>query len=98
DVLRAPPAGAGRRGGGGGSPGGEGCYDKSLIRREIVLDEKSNEILESLAVDNQGDASLVIRELLRMHGLRESDVDSLEALNADATPPKAALGALVSGG
>ncbi len=55
-----------------------------MIRREIVLDEESNEVLESLAEDHQGDASLVIRELLRMHGLPESDLDTIEESQAEA--------------
>lgn len=53
-----------------------------MVTRELVLDEESNRILDSLAEGYGGDVSLAIRDLLRMHGLPESELEALERTHA----------------
>ena len=49
-----------------------------MVKREIELDDESNQLLDSLAADHGGDASLVVRELLWMHSLSDSELDAIE--------------------
>jgi low affinity Fe/Cu permease len=53
------------------------------VTREIVLDEESNRILESLSEAYGGDPSEVIRELLQSCGVAESNLDAVEQTHAD---------------
>ncbi len=53
-----------------------------MVTRELVLDEESNRILDSLAEGYGGDVSLAIRDLLHMHGLPESELEALEQTHA----------------
>ena len=54
-----------------------------MVKREVMLDEESNRVLESLAQDCGGDVGRVICELLRMHALPEADLDELERAQAE---------------
>ncbi|MDQ2899259.1 MAG: hypothetical protein M3Y07_05590 [Acidobacteriota bacterium] len=51
--------------------------------REIVLDEESDQLLESLAAEYAGDVNSAIRDLLSMPNALESDLDGVEERNSE---------------
>jgi predicted transcriptional regulator len=55
----------------------------SMKRRQILLDDETDRILDQLAQLHSGDRSRAIREALKMHRTMEGMLDELEALYAD---------------
>ena len=53
-----------------------------MKKLEIVLDEETDRILESLAAVHSGDKNLAIREALQMHGTVEVLLDQIEELHS----------------
>jgi hypothetical protein len=53
-----------------------------MKRRQILLDEESDRILEEIAQFHSGDRSLAVREVLKMYKNTESALDELERANA----------------
>jgi hypothetical protein len=54
-----------------------------MKRRQILLDEESDRILEQLAQFHSGDRSQAVREALKMHKTMEAMLAELEELHAD---------------
>jgi predicted transcriptional regulator len=54
-----------------------------MKRRQILLDEESDRILEQLAQFHSGDRSQAVREALKMHKTMEGMLEELEELHAD---------------
>jgi hypothetical protein len=54
-----------------------------MKRRQILLDDKSDRILDRLAQFHSGGRSRAIREALKMHETMEGMLSELEALHAD---------------
>jgi predicted transcriptional regulator len=48
-------------------------------RRQFVLDERTNRLLEELAADRAGNRSHVVREAIRLYAQFENQVDEIEA-------------------
>ncbi|HVP48773.1 MAG TPA: hypothetical protein VMT32_19395 [Bryobacteraceae bacterium] len=53
-----------------------------MKRRQILLDDESDRILEKLAQFHSGDRSRAIREALKMHKTMEGMLDELERTHA----------------
>jgi predicted transcriptional regulator len=49
-----------------------------VLRRQFVLDKKSNKLLERLAADRGGNRSRVIREALQRYAEIEARLDAIE--------------------
>jgi len=47
-------------------------------RRQFVLDEKTNELLEELAADRAGNLSYVVREAIQLYAEMDSRLDQIE--------------------
>ena len=47
-------------------------------RRQFVLDERTNELLEELAADRAGNFSFVVREAIQLYAEMESRLDQIE--------------------
>jgi len=50
----------------------------SYMRRQFVLDSKTNELLEELAADRAGNRSFVVREALQFYAAFETRLDEIE--------------------
>ena len=50
----------------------------SPMRRQFVLDSKTNELLEELAADRAGNRSFVVREALQFYAAFEACLDEIE--------------------
>ncbi len=48
-------------------------------RRQFVLDEKTNDLLEELAADRAGNLSYVVREAIQLYARFEDQLDEIEA-------------------
>lgn len=48
-------------------------------RRQFVLDEKTNRLLEDLAADHAGNLSFVVREAIQVYADLEADLERIEA-------------------
>ena len=55
-----------------------------MVRREIELDEESDQILSDLAREYQGDLGRALVELLHAHKTVESFVDQCEEAHGDS--------------
>ena len=53
-----------------------------MKRLEILLDDESGRVLDSLAEQHSGDRSEAIRDALRMHGSLEGLLDDVEEIHA----------------
>jgi predicted transcriptional regulator len=49
------------------------------MRRQFVLDEKANRLLEELAADRAGNRSLVVREAIQLYAALESSLEEVES-------------------
>jgi predicted transcriptional regulator len=49
------------------------------MRRQFVLDKKSNQLLEELAETRAGNRSLVVREAIGLYAAMEASLDEIEA-------------------
>ena len=49
------------------------------IRRQFVLDEQTNELLEELAADRAGNLSYVVREAIQLYANMDARLDEIEA-------------------
>jgi len=49
------------------------------MRRQFVLDKKSNQLLEELAENRAGNRSLVVREAIGLYAAMEASLDEIEA-------------------
>jgi hypothetical protein len=49
------------------------------MRRQFVLDEKSNQLLEELAETRAGNRSLVVREAIGLFAAMESSLEGIES-------------------
>jgi len=49
------------------------------MRRQFVLDEPTNRLLEQLAADRAGNRSYVVREAIRLYADMEARLDQIEA-------------------
>lgn len=49
-----------------------------MKKREILLDDESDRLLDSLAEEHSGDCNAAIRDVLRMRGTLEVLLDDLE--------------------
>ena len=47
-------------------------------RRQFVLDDKTNELLEELAADRAGNLSFVVREAIQLYADMDSRLDQIE--------------------
>ena len=47
-------------------------------RRQFVLDERTNELLEELAADRAGNLSYVVREAIQLYAEMDSRLDQVE--------------------
>ena len=47
-------------------------------RRQFVLDERTNELLEELAADRAGNLSLVVREAIQLYAEMDARLDQVE--------------------
>ena len=47
-------------------------------RRQFVLDDRTNELLEEMAADRAGDLSSVVREAIQLYADMDSPLDQLE--------------------
>ena len=47
-------------------------------RRQFVLDERTNELLEELAADRAGNRSFVVREAIQLYAEMDSRLDQIE--------------------
>ena len=47
-------------------------------RRQFVLDERTNELLEELAADRAGNLSYVVREAIQLYAEMDSRLDQIE--------------------
>jgi predicted transcriptional regulator len=47
-------------------------------RRQFVLDERTNELLEELAADRAGNLSFVVREAIQLYAEMDSRLDQIE--------------------
>ena len=47
-------------------------------RRQFVLDERTNELLEELAADRTGNLSYVVREAIQLYADMDSRLDQIE--------------------
>lgn len=47
-------------------------------RRQFVLDDRTNELLEELAADRAGNLSFVVREAIQLYAELESRLDQIE--------------------
>lgn len=82
DIPQAALAGlAGRRRGGGVKASYSMRYDDSMKRRQILLDEQSEKILDRLAAPHAGNRSLAVREMLKTQHTIEALLDKIEADN-----------------
>jgi len=50
-----------------------------ILRRQFVLDKKSNRLLNRLALDRGGNRSYVVREALQVLAEREAYLDRIES-------------------
>jgi predicted transcriptional regulator len=50
-----------------------------MTRRQFVLDNRSNKLLEQLAADRGGNRSQVIREAIQVYAEQEEYLDKIEA-------------------
>ncbi len=50
-----------------------------IVRRQFVLDKKSNQLLEELAETRAGNRSLVVREAIGLYAAMEASLDEIEA-------------------
>ncbi len=48
-------------------------------RRQFVLDEKTNDLLEELAADRAGNLSYVVRETIQLYARYQDQLDEIEA-------------------
>jgi metal-responsive CopG/Arc/MetJ family transcriptional regulator len=53
-----------------------------MEKLEILLDEESGRVLDSLAEQHSGDRNEAIRDALRMHGTLEGLLDQVEEIHA----------------
>ena len=49
------------------------------MRRQFVLDKKTEELLEELAADRAGNRSHVVREAIQLYAEMEARLDQIEA-------------------
>ena len=49
------------------------------MRRQFVLDKRTNRLLEELAADRDGNRSRVIREAIQAYADREAHLDQIES-------------------
>jgi len=54
----------------------------TMEKLEILLDEESGRVLDSLAEQHSGDRNEAIRDALRMHGTLEGLLDQVEEIHA----------------
>lgn len=47
-------------------------------RRQFVLDDRTNEVLEKLAADRAGNLSFVVREAIQLYADMDSRLDQIE--------------------
>ena len=47
-------------------------------RRQFVLDDRTNELLETLAADRAGNLSFVVREAIQLYADMDSRLDQIE--------------------
>src|SRR5258708_26904798 len=50
-----------------------------IMRRQFVLDKKSNQLLENLAETRAGNRSLVVREAIGLYAAMEESLEEIEA-------------------
>jgi|SRR5580700_7320053 predicted transcriptional regulator len=50
-----------------------------LMRRQFVLDKKTNKLLEELASYRAGNRSMVVREAIQYYADMEDEIDKIEA-------------------
>ena len=48
-------------------------------RRQFVLDERTNQLLEELAADRAGNLSYVVREAIQLYARFDNQLDEIEA-------------------
>jgi hypothetical protein len=53
----------------------------TMEKLEILLDEDSSRVLDSLAEQHSGDRSEAVRDALRMHGTLEGLLDEVEGIH-----------------
>jgi predicted transcriptional regulator len=58
-------------------------YDGLMKRVELLLDDKTDEFLSSLAEAFNGDKSEALREFVRAHSVTEALLDEIEESNAE---------------
>jgi predicted transcriptional regulator len=66
---------------------GVDCYTRNAIvphreffmRRQFVLDKKTNKLLEELASYRAGNRSMVVREAIQYYADMEDEIDKIEA-------------------
>ena len=49
------------------------------MRRQFVLDKRTNQLLEELAADRAGNRSFVVREAIQLYAALESRLEEIEA-------------------
>jgi predicted transcriptional regulator len=61
------------------SPGGRILPERFNMRKQFVLDKRTNELLEELASYRGGNRSVVIREAIQVYADMEEQLDKIEA-------------------
>ncbi len=54
-----------------------------MTRREVLLDDESNKLLDDMASEHAGDASVALSELLHTRESIESFLDEFEAIHEE---------------
>lgn len=58
-------------------------YDGLMKRVELLLDDETDELLNSLAEAHNCDKAEVVREIIRAHTLTEAELEEIEEANAE---------------
>lgn len=53
--------------------------ERVIVRRQFVLDKKSNQLLEELAETRAGNRSLVVREAIGFYAAMEASLEEIES-------------------
>jgi predicted transcriptional regulator len=61
------------------TPGAIVALTGALMRRQFVLDKRTNKLLEELASYRAGNRSMVVREAIQYYADMENDLDKIEA-------------------